>query len=191
MLTLVSSLVPFTQAGINFHIYPFLTDQGFGETTAIWILTAVAVSGMAGSALWGGLAERFRIQGLLTANIIGGSLIFLLFFFVVSYRVDSPFGIGLVFLLAGSHGIFHGGRIPMVSIAWANFFGRRSLGSIYSVGNAFWYAGNAIGPVFAAFCFDLFGNYAFPFYVFVAVFLFSSVMTARMKHPRHPAHVPA
>ena len=187
MLTLLSSLIPFTQAGINFHIFPFLTDQGFSETTAVWILTTVAVSGMAGSAIWGMVAERFRIQNLLAVNVAGNGLLFLLFYWAVLYQPNIASGTGLVFFLAVLHGIFHGGRIPMVSLVWADFFGRRSLGSIYGLANPFWFTFNAIGPVFAGLCFDLFGDYALPFYFFAAVFFLSGIVTLRIRPPRHPS----
>lgn len=77
---------------------------------------------------------------------------------------DGALGTALIFLLAALHGLFLGGRNPMIPVIWANFFGRRSLGSIYSLGNPFYFTANAIGPVFAGLFFDLFGSYAFPFY---------------------------
>ena len=161
------------QAGINFHLYPFLTDQGFSETTAVLILSTVAVFGMAGSPIWGTLTERFRIQHLLAANVdrewsdiscavIGRSC----------SNLTARWGIGIIFFLAALHGIFHGGRNPMLPVIWADFFGRRSLGSIYGLANPFYFAANAIGPIFAGLCFDLLGSYSFPFYFFVAVFFF-------------------
>jgi len=186
VLTFLNSLIPFAQGGINFHIYPFLTDQGFSQTTAVWILTTFAVSGMAGSAAWGILTERFRIQRLLTANVIGNGLIFLLLYWAVQFKFDGALGTATIFLLAALHGIFHGGRNPMMSVIWANFFGRRSLGSIYSLGNPFYFTANAIGPVFAGLFFDLFGSYAFPFYFFVVIFLISGVITLRMQPPKRP-----
>jgi len=184
VLTSLNSLIPFAQAGINFHIYPFLTDQGFSGTTAVWILTTFAVSGMAGSAAWGILTERFPIQRLLTANVIGNGLIFLLLYWAVQFKFDGALGTAIIFLLAALHGLFHGGRNPMIPVIWANFFGRRSLGSIYSLGNPFYFTANAIGPVFAGLFFDLFGSYAFPFYFFVVIFLISGVITLRMQPPK-------
>lgn len=186
VLTSINSLIPFAQAGINFHIYPFLTDQGFTQTTAVWVLTTFAVSGMAGSAIWGVLTERVRIQPLLAANVIGNGLIFLLLFWAVRFRFEGVSGTVVIFLLAALHGIFHGGRHPMIPLIWANFFGRRSLGSIYSLGNPFYFTANAIGPVFAGLFFDLFGSYSVPFHFFMVVFLISGIVTLRMRPPVRP-----
>jgi len=99
-------------------------------------------------------------------------------------------GNGVVFLLAALHGIFHGGRIPMVPIVWADFFGRRSMGSIFGLANPFWFGANALGPLFAGFCFDLFGDYALPFYFFAAVFILSGIVTTVLRPPQHPVQAP-
>ncbi len=189
-LTLISSLIPFQQAGINFHIYPFLTDQGFSEATAVLILSTIAVTGMVGAPLWGALTERFRIQRLIAVNVVGNGVLFLALYWAVLFKLDGPMGMGLVFLLASLHGIFHGGRNPMLPVIWADFFGRRSLGSIYGLANPFYFAANAIGPIFAGLCFDLLGSYAFPFYFFVAVFFLTGIISLRMRPPRYPAKAP-
>jgi MFS family permease len=185
-LTFLNSLIPFMQAGINFHIYPFLTDQGFDERIAVLILSTIALFGMVGSPIWGMLAERFRIQSVLAANVVGNGLIFLSLYWAILYKVDGPWGTGAIFLLAAMHGIFHGGRNPMIPVVWANFFGRRSLGSIYGLANPFYFTANAIGPMFAGFCFDLSGSYAFPFYLFIVTFFVSGIIAVRMQAPEHP-----
>jgi MFS family permease len=190
MLTFLESLIPFLTAGINFHIYPFLTDQGLSEMTAVLIVSTISVSGMVGSPIWGMLVERFRIQGLLTINVLGNGLVFLLLYWGVKFKFGGVLGIGIVFFLAALHGALHAGRNPMMTIAWAEFFGRRSLGSILSLSHPFHFAANAIGPVFAALCFDLSGSYAFPFYFFAFIFFLSGVFTIRLQPPKYLSQAP-
>lgn len=190
MLTLFYSLIPFLQAGINFHIYPFLTDQGFSEMTAVLILTTISVSGMAGSAVWGMLVEKFRIQTLLLVNVFFNGLVFLSLYLAVIFKLHHAMGTGIIFFLAALHGTCLGGRNPMMTIAWAQFFGRRSLGSIISLSNPFHTTANAIGPVFAALCFDLLHSYAFPFYLFVGAFFVSGIITKYMQPPAPPSRGP-
>ena len=186
-LTFLNSLIPFMQAGINFHIYPFLTDQGFDETIAVLILSTIALFGMVGSPIWGMLTERFRIQSVLAANVFGNGLIFLSLYWAILYKFDGSWGTAVIFFLAALHGIFHGGRNPMIPVVWANFFGRRSLGSIYGLSNPFYFTANAIGPMFAGFCFDLSGSYDFPFYLFIVTFFVSGIIALRMQPPRYPS----
>jgi MFS family permease len=187
MLIVLSSLIPFAQAGLNFHIFPYLTDQGFNEMTAVLILSIFAVFGMAGSAIWGTLADRFRIQNLLAANLAGNALIYLALYWLVQFRPEGAPGVWTLFALAALQGIFHGGRGPMLPTLWADFFGRRSLGSIYSLANPFYFTTNAIGPIFGGLFFDLLGSYAFPFHLFIAVYFLSGIVSIRLKPPRPTA----
>ncbi len=190
-LTLLNSLIPFQQAGINFHLYPFLTDQGFSEATAVSLLSIVALTGMVGAPLWGALTERVHIQRLLAANVVGNGVVFLALYWAILSRPEGPWGMGLIVLLASLHGIIHGGRNPLLPVIWAEFFGRRSLGSVYSLANPFYFAANAIGPIFAGYCFDLLGSYAVPFTFFVGVFFLTGIVSVRMRPPGPPAGHPA
>jgi len=186
-LTFLTCLIPFVQAGINFHIYPFLTDRGLNEQTAVGVISTIAVFGALGSISWGMMAERVRVQTLMAANLFGNSLIFLLIYWTVRFKTAGAFGIGLIFVLAALHGLLHGGRNTLISVIWAVFFGRSALGSIYSYSIPFRSVANACGPVFAALCFDLFGSYAVPFYLFAALFFLSGLISLRMQPPDLPA----
>ncbi|MEW6673382.1 MAG: MFS transporter [Thermodesulfobacteriota bacterium] len=190
-LTLITCLIPFLQAGINFHIYPFMTDQGLSQKTAVWVLSTIAVFGALGSVPWGMLADRVHIQTLLAVNVFGNGLVFLLLFWTVRYKLADGLGTGMIFVLAALHGILHGGRNTLVSLIWAVFFGRTALGSIYGFSIPFKAAANACGPIFAAVCFDLFGSYAFPFYLFAALFIITGAISIRMKPPERSAQKPA
>lgn len=184
-LTFLHSLLPFIQAGINFHLFPFLTDKGMEEKTAVWVLSTIAGFGALGSVVCGYFSERFNIQKFLAANIFSNGLIFLLFFWVVEYNAARSFGVGIIFGLAAIHGFIHGGRHPIMDSVWGHFFGRNALGSIFSFASPFRFTANACGPIFAAFCFDLIGSYTFPFYIFGAVFFISGIICLTMKAPRH------
>jgi len=116
ILTFITCLIPFVQAGINFHVYPFLTDHGLSQETAVWVLSTVAVFGALGSILWGVLADKFRIQLLLAVNDFGNGFIFLLFYWTVRFKLADEPGTAVVFVLAAIHGIFHGGRNSIISV---------------------------------------------------------------------------
>ena len=55
--------------------------------TAVLILSTISVFGMVGSTMWGFLTERFRIQGLLTINVLGSGLIFLSLYWAVRSQI--------------------------------------------------------------------------------------------------------
>ncbi len=76
-----------------------------------------------------------------------------------------------------------------MALAWAGFFGRRSLGRILGLAVFFSTTSNALGPVFAGLCFDLFGSYAFPFYFFMGIFVLTGIIAIRMQPPKYPSQV--
>jgi len=168
-LTLLSSLIPFVHAGINFHMYPFLTDQGNNEMVAVTIISTIAVCGAVGSVFWGMFAERLRPQKLLAGNVFGAAVVFLMIFYTARPEAGGILGIGILYVLASLHGLLFGGRVPLLNTIWANFFGRHSLGSIYSISGPFQFTANAIAPIFAALCHDLYGSYFLPFHLFIAL----------------------
>ena len=123
-------------------------------------------------------------------NILMNGLVFFWLYWTVKSRPGGLLETGIIFFLAALYGILLGGRNPMITLAWANFFGRRSLGSIVSLSYLFRETASAIGPVFAASCFDLFGSYRFPFHLFVAMFFLSGLITMHIQPPRHPSQAP-
>ena len=73
-------------------------------------------------------------------------------------------------------------------VVWADFFGRRYLGSIRGVTMVFQLAGNAGGSLIAAFLFDLRGNYGTAFTVILVMFgaSFFMLLLARRPHKAAP-----
>jgi MFS family permease len=183
-LTAMESIFFFVQAGTNFHIYPYLTDQGMGSTSAVFVLSTIAIFGSFGSIALGSLAERIAPKILLIINGIVSGLIFFLLYGVVEIKFGKTIGISLVFVLAACHGLLHGGRFPVLSVIWAEYFGRKSLGSIYGITSIFRYTANAMGPIFGAVCFDIFNSYAVPFYLFSCLFLVNGIIGMYLRPPR-------
>jgi sugar phosphate permease len=183
LLVSVHSLILFVQSGINFHLYPFLTDQGVHPMTAVLALTVINVSGAVGSVGWGIFSEKIRIQTLLAINVIVNGLTFLVIYRFVLLSAAGPWEIGILYSLVALHGVTLGGRMPLLNVIWGDFFGRRSIGSIMSFSGPFSLAANALGPVFAASLFDIHGNYTFPFYFFVVSFILAGGLCLSLKPP--------
>ena len=169
-----------------FHIFPFLTDRGIDGMTAVWVLSIIAAFGALGSVVWGLLAEKIRIQNLLAINAFISGLVFLFLFWAIDFKVPHAIGVVIIFALAAMHGTLQGGRHPVMDTIWPAFFGRTSLGSIFSMASPFRFAANAVGPILAAICFDMLGSYAFPFYLFGVIYFFVGVISLFTKAPLHP-----
>ncbi len=185
-LTLIHSLMTCAQAGISFHLFPFLTDKGMSGMTAVWVLSTTAAFGAFGSVVWGYFADKVRIQRLLAINACTSGLIFLFLFLSIDFKVPHTLGAVIIFTLAAALGMLQGGRHPVLDTIWPAFFGRTSLGSIFSISTPFRFTANALGPVSAAFFFDMFGSYLFPFYLFCVIFFLMGIMSLFIKSPRYP-----
>ena len=186
LLVSVHSLILFVQSGVNFHLYPFLTDQGIGPVTAVLALTVINVSGAVGSVGWGIFSEKIRVQTLLAINVIVNGLTFLAIYRFVQLSAADSWVIGVLYSLVALHGVMLGGRMPLINVIWGDFFGRQSIGSIMSISRPFSLAANALGPVFAASFFDIYGSYTFPFYFFVFGFVLAGGLCFLMRSPAKP-----
>ena len=87
------------------------------------------------------------------------------------------------YLGAAVFGIGMAGYALLSEVVWADFFGRRHLGSIRGVTMVFQLAGNASGSLIAAFLYDLRGNYDDAFKVIIVLFLASVAMLSLARRP--------
>jgi MFS family permease len=179
LLNLMHCLVLFSGAGINFHLFPFLTDQGFTPQSAVFVLSAIAVSSGVGSLVMGFFAEKFETRKLLTINFIICGLVFISIFWLAS-------GSG-IFIFALLFGTLRGGLMPLLPLIWAEYYGRTSLGTVFSLAGPIRLTANALGPIFAALCFDSIGNYILPFAIFTSLFYFAAFLSFTVRPPRRPA----
>ncbi len=184
LLTAAWGLVQFVQAGMNFHIFPFLTDQGVRPVTAVIFLAVMQVSSAAGSVGWGFLAEKYRVNYMLASNVFLNGLAFFLVYQVGMLKISGSLGILILFIMATLNGLSYGGRNPLINTVWADYFGRRNLASIIGFSSPFRFTANAIGPVFAAFFYDIYGSYSFPFYFIVATFFATGIIFISTKAPQ-------
>lgn len=170
LLIAMSSFLLFSGAGVNFHMYPFLTDKGISPATAVFLLGIAAISSAGGGLFFGMLAERFPAKLILTAALIFLAVMFFFIFWIIKMKA-------MLFIFAVIFGVLRGGSMPLIPLIWAEFYGRESLGSIFSLSGPFRFTANALGPVFGGLCFDLLGSYFVPFIIFSSLFLISGLIS--------------
>jgi MFS family permease len=189
ILVLLNCILLFCGGGVNFHVYPFLTDMGVSDETAVLAVSVMALCGALGGLVWGVLTEKSSTKTLLSIEVGVGGLAFLIFFWFLRAGMIWTVGVGFIFIFVGIYGFLFGGIYPLLSILWAEFFGRASLGSIQGVVNPFRLTANATGPFFGAICFDFFGSYTFPFLTFSTLYFLSVLIGLSLKTPRSlPPH---
>ena len=184
LLIITGSIFPLVQGATNFHMFPFLTDQGISETVSIMLISTFALSGCVGTLSCGFLADKFGSKPILIINGFASGIVFLAFYLAVTLGSAGTGWITIMFILQALNGILHGGRMPLLTKIWADYFGRRSLGRIQGLSNPFRFGTNAIGPILTALCFDLFQSYAIPFYSFIGLFFVSGLVTLYLPTPR-------
>lgn len=178
-LVFVMCVIYMVGAGSNFHLFPFMTDQGLPPTTAVLVITVLSACAALGGILFGFLAERISVKLLM-----GGVLITIgILFFSVFWAVKDPVW---MFIFAVVYGIIRGGVLPLIFLLWTEFYGRRSSGTVLGLGGPFRLAANAAGPVSAAIFFDLFHNYWIPFSAFSLLLIMAGFLCLVAKPPVSP-----
>jgi len=151
LLLVVVSLSTFTNAGINFNMFPLLTDRGLSDLQGVSLVSIWSYIGIPTTVLWGFLADRVPTRYLMAVALFGmgaGTIVLSL--------VES-FGMGVVFALV--HGFFFAGALLLQNLIFANYFGRASFGMIRGFVTPFQMLSNALGPLAATLVFDTQGNY--------------------------------
>ena len=141
----------FVSTGINFNLLPYLTDQGISTTQAVTVLSVWSLIGIPTTLVSGYLADRVPMHYLLFGIFMGiaAGVVVLAF-------TDSLLG-GLLFAVV--HGSFFGSMLLFQTLAFANYYGRTSLGAIRGFITPFLMFSNALGPLAATAVFDATGSY--------------------------------
>jgi len=179
LLNLLNCFILFSGAGINFHLFPFMTDRGIPPGSAVLILSVIAISSAVGGLILGYTAEKIRPQYLLAVVVVVLSVLFLSLFWAVTSWFIIVFGVFF--------GMLRGGMMPLIPLIWADFYGRASMGTVFSLSSPLRLTANALGPIFGAVCFDFLGGYTVPFSVFAALFLLAGLTGFIIKSPGHPS----
>jgi cyanate permease len=163
-------------AGLNLHIYSYVTDIGYSPLIAASFMSTIALTQLGSTLVWGMLADKFDIRrvscvqfliqgvGLITA--ISSSQIH------VTYLGFFFYGTGLA------------GSFVLREVIWANFFGRASLGTVRGLSLFFSNLFAAGGAPFFGFLHDRTGNYNLSFTIFSCALFTSSVLILLAKPPK-------
>ena len=166
-------------AGLNLHIYSYVTDIGYSPLIAASFMSTIALTQLGSTLVWGMLADRFDIRkvscvqfliqgvGLITAISSGQIHITYLGFFL--------YGTGLA------------GSFVLREVIWANFFGRTSLGTVRGLSLFFSHLFAAGGAPFFGFLHDRTGSYNLSFTLFSCALFTSSVLILLATPPRRPS----
>ena len=163
------------QAGVSVHIGAFYQDRGLGLTG---IATAITINGIVsglGSLVWGAIIERTPIRWAMAFLMILSTVSTLLLF-----TVHTLLG---AFFVSAVIGVVAAGGNVIPPVAYASYFGRRSIGSIRGIGETGVQIGQTIGPLLSGLAFDLNGSYQVAFLTFAIMALVGAGVVSLSKPP--------
>ena len=166
------------QAGINTHMAALLRDQGLSLFLSGVGLSLNAAFMGAGSLAWGWIAERLPVRYVLAGVSVAVAVPALLFLTAdttaKALAISSLFGFGV------------GGMLSVPPVAYADYYGRRSLGAIRGVTEPFTSLEQAVGAVASGIVYDLTGSYAIALIAFSILGGLTAVVILFARPPGRP-----
>jgi MFS family permease len=163
-------------AGLNLHIFSYVTDIGYSPLTAASFMSTIALTQLGSTLVWGILADRFDIRKVSCVQFViqGLGLVIAI----------SSANILLVYTGFFLYGTGLAGSFLLREVIWANFFGRISLGTVRGLSLFFSHLFAASGAPFFGFLHDRMGSYNLSFIIFSCALFTCSLLILLAKPPR-------
>ncbi len=174
-LTATFSIISLGQFTVGLHRIPSFVDKGIDPKVVSYAISAEAITAAGSMMVMGFLYERFqpRIMGSIGIVIIATSVFFTMI-------ADS---IPLMFLATLTFGLGVGGNLLMQNNVWADYFGRRYIGSIRGSVMPFMLFFSGIGSPIAGYVFDATGSYNPMWRVSIGLMLFGAFLLVLTPKP--------
>jgi len=163
-------------AGLNLHVFAYVTDIGFDAMIGATTLTTIALTQLASTLIWGFISEHMDIRH-------SSMLMFVLQAAGLTLAITTArlLDLYLGFFL---YGIGLGGSFVLQELIWANYFGRLSLGTVRGLGILVTYTFGAAGAPFFGFVHDVSGSYRVSFIAFVLALALSALLSIAVRPPQ-------
>lgn len=168
------------------HGIPFMTEAGFTRTEAAAAFSVTGVANFSSKFLWGWGLQRFPGNRLATAAFASSASGVLLIILANQLELMPLLVVAFVFF-----GIGFGGTIPISEFLWANYFGRRYLGAVRSVGMPFTVLFGSLGPIAVAVYFDATNGYGGAFIGLALAYVLAGSAVWVSSQPTKPGTVAA
>jgi predicted MFS family arabinose efflux permease len=178
VLAIGTGLLFLMQSGTNVYQADLLRSRGIDlSLSQLSIVVNGAGTGI-GSLLWGRVVEKRRVS--YTYAIVALVMATASGLFVVADTI------ALAFCAAGLFGLAVAGILVVPAVAYANFFGRQSLGTIRGVTEPFTSLGQAIGAVASGLVYQFSGGYGIAFVIYAVLGAIAALALLLARPPVHP-----
>lgn len=175
LLSLAGFFWWFGRGGVVLHVVSYFTDGGLSPSLAVAALVIHSATGAGGVLLAGFLRDRYDVR-----------LVLIVVFVLTAAGTGLLLAVGPAWLALTwgvLYGVVQGSSVPLQRLMYADYFGRRHLGSIEGVVRAAQNIAQAAGPLVAALAFDATDSYRAIFTVFVLTNLAAAVLVATARAP--------
>jgi MFS family permease len=177
ILILLSTFsVGIASSGVTLHLVPYFVQKGLTPTTAVGAVSIGFLASGFSNLLWGIFSDKLSTRYMLAFNY-GLRLLSL----VLLLRTDT---LAMAYIYAVLMGFSEGGIRTLGTLIFADYYGRRRIGSIFGVSRAIQVSGFALGPLIAALVFDLTSSYTGAFTSFIFVMMIGTAFIVAAKPPR-------
>ena len=179
LLALATGLLFLMQAGTNTHSAAFFQDQGLGAVIAGFGISFNAIFLGVGSVAWGVIVERVPVRFVMAAvAVVMAAASFL---FTTTNTAAEALGYSALF------GFGLGGMLTVPPVAYADYYGRASLGTIRGITEPFTTFGQAVGVMIPGIVFDYISSESYMPFFFAAgtVGVLTAVIALFATQPRH------
>ena len=140
------------------HLVPHLVEGlGWSKTSAQAVLTLVTITSIVGQVGGGYIGDRYNKARMAAICMLAHAAAMVM----LAFAVSTP----IIVMAALLHGLAWGTRGPLMMAIRADFYGRRSFGQIAGYSNVMVMFGPLIGPSFAGWMSDTYGDYSGAFLV--------------------------
>jgi MFS family permease len=164
---------------INSQLIIHLVDLlKLSVTAAATVFVVILGTQLVSQAIGGIVGDRYNKRLIAAATMLGHATAMLM--------LAMSSAMWLIVVAAMIHGAAWGFRGPLMTAIRAEYFGRRSLGTILGLGTTFAMIGSTVGPVFAGLVVDITGSYRPAFYAIAVLVSMGSVLFLLAAKPKLP-----
>lgn len=179
LLAIATGLLFMMQAGTNTHSAAFFQDQGLGTVTAGFGISFNAIFLGVGSGVWGWIVEKAPARFVMAAVALVMAAASFLFTTTntaaEALTYSALFGFGL------------GGMLTVPPVAYADYYGRASLGAIRGITEPLTTFGQAVGVMIPGIVFDYISSESYLPFFFAAgsIGILTAIISLFATQPRH------
>lgn len=169
------------QSAIAVHQIPAILDNGVSPMAISVGMVVFGLLGILSKIIVGLLAERMSIQLLVVLTMIGTAASLIILMYADSVSMSFAY-----FVLAG---FTRPTTFPLAALVWADYFGRKHLGSIQGAIQPPLLLAQAGGPLLVGILYDWLGGYRMAFSVIIGMYLMAALAMMYAPPPKLPEEV--